>query len=595
MSLGLYLASLDGKEAKEWFALGNEWFAQKQFARASECFSRVLIQSPGNLPALSNLAVSRARQGRLKDSLEVASRLVALAPTLAKGRFRMAQALHGLQRWREALTCSTQAWKLDPGEEMYNALRLALQDLFPKEEVAEITRQAVEGMAEEISVPSARQQRRRRVPVTVLSGFLGSGKTTLMKRILENDLGMRVAVLVNDMAEINIDAQLLKPSSSTNLTMVELSNGCICCTLREDLIKEIIVLAQNLEVDYIVVESTGISEPMPVALAFSGAHEDLATGLSLAKVTRLDTMITIVDASQFSTVFHSSTRLQEVGMQTSATDRRTLSQLLVDQIEFANVIVINKVDLAEDLASIQELVKELNPTAKVFLTTRCLPLPLAGVVLNSKLFSFDSAQQQLKFRQELLLPHQPETLEYGISSVAFQETQLGFDSPKMYELLMDPKRMLNEFGVWRAKGYLYVEQDPRVVFKYALAGPNVEMEAVGLWTTSSNASPPKIELVFIGVGLKSYELDRALKSRLGGGGFNPTAVGLGEGMYGVTRHVYERVLGPEQQFARMVTTKQERLGQLRERLTYLANLPRDLTPAELAEGASLAHEYRQIK
>lgn len=593
MSLGLYLASLSGKEAKEWFALGNEWFAQKQFARASECFCRVLIQSPGNLPALSNLAVSRARQGRFGDSLEVASRLVVLAPAMAKGRFRMAQALHGLQRSREALVCSTQAWKLDPGEEMYNALRLALQDLFSSDEVAEITREAVEGMAEAIPQP-LRGRQRRRVPVTVLSGFLGSGKTTLMKRILENDLGMRVAVLVNDMAEINIDAQLLKPPSSTSptgLTMVELSNGCICCTLREDLIKETIALAQNLEVDYIVVESTGISEPMPVALAFSGAHEDLATGLSLAKVTRLDTMVTMVDASHFSTVLHSSTRLHEVGMQTSATDRRTLSQLLVDQVEFANVIVINKVDLAVDLESIQGLVHELNPTAKVFLTTRCLPLPLAGVVLNSKLFSFDSAQQQLKFRQELLLPHLPETVEYGISSVAFQETRFGFDSPRMYELLMDPGRMLGEFGVWRAKGYLFVEQDSRVVFKYALAGPNVEMEAVGLW---ASASPPKIELVFIGVGLKPHELDGALRSRLGGGGFNPTPEGLGEGMYGVARHVYERVLGPEQQFAKVVVTKQERRGQLRERLTHLANLSRDLTPAELAEGASLAQEYRQL-
>ncbi|MEZ6143668.1 MAG: GTP-binding protein [Zavarzinella sp.] len=231
-----------------------------------------------------------------------------------------------------------------------------------------------------------------RLPVTVLSGFLGAGKTTVLNHVLHNRAGMKVAVIVNDMSEINIDGSLVKNGqaalSRTEEQLVEMQNGCICCTLREDLLKEVARLAEEKRFDYLLIESTGISEPLPVAETFTFEHED---GYSLSQLARLDTMVTVVDALNFLEDYQSSDSLQERGQSMGEEDDRDLVNLLVDQIEFANVILINKVDLINQtqLELIQSILKSLNPSAHLIPTSRG-QIEL-GNVLGTGLFDMEKA------------------------------------------------------------------------------------------------------------------------------------------------------------------------------------------------------------
>jgi len=367
----------------------------------------------------------------------------------------------------------------------------------------------------------------RKLPVTVLSGFLGAGKTTVLTNVLNNRQGKKVAVIVNDMSEINIDKSMVQNDVSLNHKeekLVEMSNGCICCTLREDLLIEVAQLAKSEKFDYLLIESTGISEPLPVAETFTFEDE---SGVSLSDVSELDTMVTVVDAVNFLKDYDEAKYLQDVGESLGEEDERSVADLLVDQVEFADIILVSKIDLVQksDIDKLIAILKTLNTNARI------IPISHGEVeidkILNTGLFDFERAQQAPGWLKEMNGEHVPETEEYGISSFVYEARKPFY--PKKFHDFLHSKDISGK--LIRSKGFFWLATRPMFAGSWSQAGGIAHHGFAGMfwkaipkdrWPTDKESldfinekwiepfGDMRQELVFIGQGLDQNKITKSL-------------------------------------------------------------------------------------
>lgn len=371
----------------------------------------------------------------------------------------------------------------------------------------------------------------KKIPVTVLSGYLGAGKTTILNHVLNNREGMRVAVIVNDLSEVNIDADLISDGgglSRTDEKLVEMSNGCICCTLREDLLREVERLAKENRFDYILIESTGVGEPVPVAQTFTYIDEE--QGIDLTQFCRLDCMVTVVDAYRFWSDFASGETLMDRKQEVGEADTREVVDLLIDQIEFCDVLILNKCDRVgeQELDELEKVLRALQPSAKIIRASHGNVQP--SDILNTGLFNFEQASQSAGWIQEMEKEeHVPETEEYGISSFVYERVRP-----------FHPERLMKWMSEWplevvRAKGIVWLATRNEMAQNFSQAGPSIQFGPAGKWIAALSEveqkaiiqEEPKLaemwdteygdrvnKLVFIGLSLDrqliSGELDNCL-------------------------------------------------------------------------------------